>query len=183
MEYARRVRLTGDADCPRLTMVRTQEPRKLRRKTDTPGISEWSFLSDVELPDEDAETSQSLASWIARLGRARWKIENRVFKTLKESSGCNMKHNYGHGRQHLWMVLTHLMLIAFQLDQLQLMGSTSFQNSLASSHHRPTYLWKEMYSHLAVVPLRNWEMLFQMIAEPNRWVLRVEPATTDPPDR
>ena len=30
-----------------------------------------------------------------------------------------MKHNYGHGRHHLWQALALLMLVAFQLDQLQ----------------------------------------------------------------
>ena len=45
-------------------------------------------------------------------GRARWKIENETFNTLK-NQGYHFEHNYGHGYQHLSVVLAMLMLLAF----------------------------------------------------------------------
>ena len=44
--------------------------------------------------------TQSTVVKVMRGGRARWKIENETFNTLK-NQGDHFEHNYGHGRQHL----------------------------------------------------------------------------------
>jgi hypothetical protein len=49
---------------------------------------------------------------LAACGRARWKIENESFNTLK-TKGYNLEHNFGHGTQHLSAVLAILNLLAF----------------------------------------------------------------------
>lgn len=54
---------------------------------------------------------------IMRGGRARWKIENEAFNTLK-NQGYHFKHNYGHGDNHLSDVMARLMLLAFLADQM-----------------------------------------------------------------
>jgi hypothetical protein len=51
-------------------------------------------------------------------GRARWKIENETFNTLK-NQGYNLEHNFGHGEQNLSVVLALLMMLAFLVDQVQ----------------------------------------------------------------
>ena len=53
---------------------------------------------------------------LMRTGRARWRMENETFHTLKKQ-GYNLEHNYGHGEQHLASVFTMLMLLAFLIDQ------------------------------------------------------------------
>jgi hypothetical protein len=55
---------------------------------------------------------------LMRGGRARWKIENETFNTLK-NQGDNFDHNYGHGEQHLSVVFATLMMLAFLVDQTQ----------------------------------------------------------------
>jgi len=55
---------------------------------------------------------------LMRGGRARWKIENETFNTLK-NQGYNFDHNYGHGEQNLSVVLAVLMILAFLVDQTQ----------------------------------------------------------------
>ncbi len=45
---------------------------------------------------------------LMRGARARWKIENETFNTLK-NQGYHCEHNFGHGHQHLSTVLMHLM--------------------------------------------------------------------------
>jgi hypothetical protein len=50
-------------------------------------------------------------------GRARWKIENETFNTLK-NLGYKFEHNYGHGKDHLSTLFAYLMLPAFYFDQL-----------------------------------------------------------------
>jgi len=55
---------------------------------------------------------------IMRGGRARWRIENETFNTLK-NQGYNLGHNYGLGKAHLAAVFASLMMLAFLVDQVQ----------------------------------------------------------------
>ena len=45
---------------------------------------------------------------VMRGARARWKIENETFNTLK-NQGYHFEHNFGHGYRHLSTVFAHLM--------------------------------------------------------------------------
>src|SRR5947208_358301 len=54
---------------------------------------------------------------LMRGGRARWKIENETFNTLK-NQGYNFEHNYGHGEKHLSVVFAFLIMLVLCLDQL-----------------------------------------------------------------
>jgi hypothetical protein len=63
---------------------------------------------------------------IMRAGRARWKIENETFNTLK-NLGYNFEHNYGHGNDHLSIAPAYLMMLAFYIDQLIQACSKTFQ--------------------------------------------------------
>src|SRR5262245_24200917 len=55
---------------------------------------------------------------LRRGGRARWKIANETFNTLK-NQGYHFEHNYGHGEQNLSVVVATLMRLAFLVDQTQ----------------------------------------------------------------
>ena len=55
---------------------------------------------------------------LMRGGRARWKIENETFNTLK-NQGYHFEHNYGHGEQNLSVMFATVMLLAFLVDQIQ----------------------------------------------------------------
>ena len=50
-------------------------------------------------------------------GRARWKIENETFNTLK-NQGYHIEHNFGHGDQNLSYVFFLLNLVAFYVHQI-----------------------------------------------------------------
>ena len=52
-----------------------------------------------------------------KAAKARWKIENETFNTLK-NQGYHFEHNYGHGYKHLCNVLALIMLLAFLIDQI-----------------------------------------------------------------
>jgi hypothetical protein len=54
---------------------------------------------------------------IMRAARARWKVENETFNTLK-NQGYHFEHNYGHGKKHLSTYLAYLMFLAFFIDQM-----------------------------------------------------------------
>ena len=63
---------------------------------------------------------------IMRGGRARWKVENETFNTLK-NQGYHFEHNFGHGEHHLAVVFAQLMMLAFLVDQIQQLGDELFQ--------------------------------------------------------
>lgn len=53
----------------------------------------FSWVTDIEINNENVYS-------IAKGGRARWKIENEAFNTLK-NQGYEFEHNYGHGNNNL----------------------------------------------------------------------------------
>ncbi len=98
-------------------------------------VQHFSWITDFLLTPDNA--------WeIMRGGRARWKIENETFNTLK-NQGYHLEHNYGHGEQNLSVVLALLMMLAFLVDQVQQLCCPLFQ---AAWHKMKTkcHLWEEI---------------------------------------
>jgi len=60
-------------------------------------------------------------------GRARWKIKNETFNTLK-NQGYQFEHNFGHGNKNLYTIFSFMMMLAFFIDQIQELTS-GFSNS------------------------------------------------------
>jgi len=74
----------------------------------------------------DLRVSKRNVYKLMRGGRARWKIENETFNTLKHQ-GYHFEHNYGHGEQNLSVVFATLMMLAFLVDQTQQLCCALFQ--------------------------------------------------------
>jgi len=72
---------------------------------------EWTWVTDLGVRRGNVRQ-------VARGGRTRWRIENETFNTLK-NQGYHFAHNYGHGDNHLAVVLALLMMLAFLIDQVQ----------------------------------------------------------------
>lgn len=100
---------------------------------------------------------------IAIAGRARWKIENETFNTLK-NLGYNFEHNYGHGKKYLSTVLCLLMMLAFLVDQVQEICCSLFQQcrKFAGTYRG---LWKTMRSLFQYVRLVDWENFYLMLSK------------------
>ena len=77
-----------------------------------------------------------------RAGRARWKIENETFNTLKNQS-YNFEHNYGHGKINLSVNLALLMMLAFLVDQAQQLACSLFQAVLEKEGNKKK-LWEDV---------------------------------------
>ena len=74
-------------------------------------VQHFSWITDLRVTKRNV-------FHLMRGGRARWKIENETFNTLK-NQGYHFEHNYGHGEQHLSVVFAMLMMLAFLVDQTQ----------------------------------------------------------------
>lgn len=79
---------------------------------------------------------------IMRGGRARWKVENETFNTLK-NQGYHFEHNFGHGDKNLSVVFAMLMMLAFLVDQAQQLACSLFQAVLKKVGSR-IRLWERM---------------------------------------
>ncbi|MDA1044803.1 MAG: ISNCY family transposase, partial [Verrucomicrobia bacterium] len=63
-----------------------------------------TFITDWKMTDKNV-------AGIVAAGRARWKIENENNNVLK-NRGYHLKHNFGHGQQHLSSLLATLNILA-----------------------------------------------------------------------
>ena len=108
-------------------------------------IQHFSWITDFVLTSDIV--------WdIMRGGRARWKIENETFNTLK-NQGYHLEHNYGHGEQNLSVVLALLMMLAFLVDQVQQACCPLFQAAWDKMKTK-CHLWEEIRNRLPCVSLR-----------------------------
>jgi hypothetical protein len=119
------------------------EPRKV-----------FTWVTDLHLKRRNAPL-------FVRGGRARWKIENETFNTLK-NQGYQYEHNFGHGKQHLSVVFAMLMMLAFLVDQTQQLCCPLFQavwEKLGSKRA----LWDNLRSHFRHFTFHSMEHLYQVI--------------------
>jgi Transposase DDE domain len=98
---------------------------------------------------------------LMRGGRARWKIENETFNTLK-NQGYNFAHHYGHGEQHLSVVFATLMLLAFLVDQAQQLCCALFQAVWAKLGSK-RLLWERMRALFYTYRLNSMRELFEAL--------------------
>ena len=127
------------------------------RCTNTKGKEmNWSWVTNIRI-----STTNVLK--LAMGGRARWKIENETFNTLK-NLGYNFEHNYGHGKKHLSTVFCMLMMLAFLIDQIQEACCSLFRRCKQSAG---TYrgLWESMRTLFQYIPLLSWENFYLILVK------------------
>jgi hypothetical protein len=96
-----------------------------------------------------------------RGGRARWKIENETFNTLK-NQGYHFEHNYGHGEQHLSVVFAMLMMLAFLVDQAQQLCCALFQAVWAKLGSK-RMLWERLRALFYDYAFASMRQLFEAL--------------------
>jgi hypothetical protein len=117
----------------------------------------FSWITSFEITPENAFD-------LMRAARARWKIENETFNTLK-NNGYNFEHNYGHGENNLCSVMTMLMLLAFLIDQVQFLCChlrKKLKEKLGS--------WREVFAKIRFmfesIIWDKWAEFYESILEP-----------------
>jgi len=114
-------------------------------------VKRWTWITNLPLRAATVEK-------VMRAGRARWKIENETFNTLK-NQGYNFTHNYGHGVKHLATVLALVMMLAFLVDQIQQRYCQTFQQ-LWKGLGSKSKLWAAIRNVFAVLKFESMEMLY-----------------------
>ncbi len=114
----------------------------------------FSWVTDISLTEANVHR-------IMRGGRARWKIENETFNTLK-NQGYHLEHNYGLGKQYLSLILVKIMMLAFLVDQSQQLCCSLFQSVLKKLKSKKS-LWEEMRHLFHTFKLASMEMLLRAL--------------------
>ena len=117
-------------------------------------VQHFSWVTDLRV-------SKRNVYHLMRGGRARWKIENETFKTLK-NQGYHFEHNYGHGEHNLSVVFAMLMMLAFLVDQTQQLCCALFQavwTKLGSKRR----LWERMRALFYDYAFASMRQLFEAL--------------------
>lgn len=114
----------------------------------------FTWVTDIQLTCDNVYK-------IMRAGRARWRIENETFNTLK-NQGYNLGHNYGLGEKHLSAVFVHLMMLAFLVDQIQQLCCPLF-NAAWQKCGSKRYLWESIKSTFKTCIVSSMELILRVI--------------------
>ena len=109
----------------------------------------------------DFTITKSNVFTIMRGGRARWKVENETFNTLK-NQGYHFEHNFGHGKKNLSVVFVALMMLAFLVDQIQQLACELFQAVLEKKGSRKRH-WEHIRALFKTIELESMTQLFEAI--------------------
>jgi hypothetical protein len=116
-----------------------------------------SWVSDITV-DKDSVVE------MVQAGRARWKIENETFNTLK-NQGYHIEHNFGHGQRYLSMNFFLLNLLAFFIHQILELCDNGYQYCRSKFSSRQEY-WNNLRSVIRIMLFRDFEHLLRNLADP-----------------
>ena len=122
-----------------------------------PNGKERHFSWVTDLPVDESNVMD-----LMRAGRARWRIENETFNTLK-NQGYNFEHNFGHGENRLSTVFAYLMMLAFLIDQIRQRCCRLFCAAQAKAE-RPRYFWEQLRALFLQWVLPDWDTLYRSLA-------------------
>jgi len=140
----------ANQDC-RVTFVEYWEDNPKRKKP-----LHFSWITDLEITEENVMK-------FMRGARARWKIENETFNTLK-NQGYQFGHNFGLGKQHLSEIFVLLMMLAFLVDQIQQLCCPLFQAAWKKLRTKRS-LWEKVRSKFYDFHITTMEELYRAIID------------------
>jgi hypothetical protein len=101
-------------------------------------VKQFSWVTDLKITRNNCRTLVCGA-------RARWKIENETFNTLK-NQGYHFEHNYGHGEKNLAVVFAMLMMLAFLVNQVEQLCCPLFR-AVCTKLGSKRAVWEQVRSH------------------------------------
>jgi len=109
----------------------------------------------------DLRVNKGTGYQLMRGGRARWRIANETFNTLK-NQGYHFEPNYGHGYHHLSVVFAVLMMLAFFVEQVQQLCCPLFQAVWAKLGSKRR-LWEKLRALFYADALESMRHLFEAL--------------------
>jgi len=116
-----------------------------------------SWVTDIEI------TKNNVID-LVKAGRARWKVENECFNTLK-NQGYHIEHNFGHGQNNLSMTFFLLNLLAFFVHQILQLTDRLYQQCRSGFGSRIEF-WNQLRCTIRVMIFADFEHLLTFIIDP-----------------
>ncbi|MEZ4885963.1 MAG: transposase [Chitinophagales bacterium] len=113
-----------------------------------------TWITDIPINEQNIEELVAVA-------RARWKIENETFNTLK-NQGYHLEHNYGHGKKHLTTNFALLTFLAFLVDQIAQHMDTYFQKAKATCGTFKAF-WERIRGIFYLIPVKSMRAIYKFI--------------------
>ncbi len=114
----------------------------------------FTWVTDISITRENVLQ-------VMRGGRARWKIENETFNTLK-NHGYHFEHNYGHGEKNLSVVFALLMMLAFLVDHVVQLACQLFR-AVWRKEDSKTRMWEHMRAVFYSLPFTSMVDIFRAL--------------------
>lgn len=101
-------------------------------------------------------------------GRAKWKIENEAFNTLK-NQGYHLEHNFGHGENCLSCNLLLFNFLAFFMHQIFELSDLFYQKcrNKFTSHKE---FWNQLRCTIRILIFPSFESLLKFIINPDEGI-------------
>ena len=116
----------------------------------------------------DIPTTQDNIIELVKGGRARWKIENEAFNTLK-NQGYHLEHNFGHGDKYLSYNLLLFNFLAFFTHQILELSDIIYQKCRAKFTSRQEY-WNQLRCTIRILIFPSFESLLEFIIDPDKGI-------------
>lgn len=114
-----------------------------------------SFITDLPVGRDNVEA-------MAAAGRARWKVENEAFNTLK-TKGYHLEHNFGHGKRHLSSLLATLNLLAFACHTVLDLAATPWKAARREVVTRQGF-FQTILALTSYIVFPSWDHLLGLMA-------------------
>ncbi|MBW1864315.1 MAG: hypothetical protein JRI64_01460, partial [Deltaproteobacteria bacterium] len=106
---------------------------------------------------------------LVKAGRARWKIENETFNTLK-NQGYHLEHNFGHGHKNLSMIFFMINLLAFYVHQILDFTDPLYQKVRYTKFTSRKEFWNQLRCTIRILIFPHWQSLMQFIWDPEKGI-------------
>jgi hypothetical protein len=116
----------------------------------------------------DIPIDRSNIKKLVKGGRARWKIENETFNTLK-NQGYHIEHNYGHGKKNLSLIFFTLNLLAFYAHQILELTDLLYQQCRQEFSSRKEF-WNQIRCTFRFMVFDSWEIMIKKIIGPPNYM-------------
>lgn len=116
-----------------------------------------SWVTDTIISPENVQA-------LVLAGKARWKIENECFNTLK-NQGYRLDHNYGHGNKNLSFMFYLFIMLAFFFHQIADLTDGLYQ-AVKKKFGNKKEMWNSIRAAIEWFIFDSWEMLFNFVLNP-----------------
>jgi hypothetical protein len=150
-EWVTDLPLNGNPNSPRVNFI------QFRIVKNGKVTLEYAWVTDLH-PNSDNIVQ------LVRAARARWKIENEGFNTLK-NHGYHLEHNFGHGHQHLSEAFFTLNLLAFFMHQIFDLVDGLYQQVRTYFSSRRAF-WDEVRVAFQIFLFTSWDQVLTRMNSP-----------------